>query len=193
MAGQAFLFALVLVGATCLSLVASYWGWTQRWRRARTIDTRQTFLARLRRAHVGIQNARDLMLADLKPRTWHQQSQRLLGVLPELAELAEDLRASPRLFRQQARLHAGIDEIIDYLNACGREYIAKHQNVLRGYEPEESFASVLEQEKMRWTADFLSGTEQYKQRYAQNIALVKQAMRAQIIFDSPDTRSPHVQ
>jgi len=54
-------------------------------------------------------------------------------------------------------------------------------------------SSVLEQEKMRWTADFLSGTDQYKQRYAQNIALVKQAMPTQIIFDSPDTRSPHVQ
>lgn len=138
MTGQAFLFALLLVGATSLSLLASYWGWALRWRRARLLDARQSFLARLRRIDVGIQEA-----------------QRLPALMTELEELVEDLRASPRLFRSQDALIASIAEVVGALRSGG-------------------------------------GEEQYRRRYAQNIALVKQAMRSQIVIDTRDTRSTHV-
>jgi len=139
MTGQAFLFALLLVGATSLSLLASYWGWAQRWRRARLLEARQGFLSRLRRIDVGIQEA-----------------QRLPALTTELEELVEDLSAAPRLFQSQDALIASMAEVIGALRSGG-------------------------------------GESQYRRRYAQNIALVKQAMRSQIVIDTRDARSSHVQ
>jgi len=92
--------ALVVIIGGLLKLLID-WGTSQRARHIARQEQRNEFLKRVRKIHVAIQNARDLMNAHGSAKTWGEQSRRLMQLRSEVEEIIEDLKASVFRFRCQ--------------------------------------------------------------------------------------------
>jgi hypothetical protein len=172
------LAVVVIVGAFVKELVE--WGASQRARYAEKIEARKEFMRRVRAMHVAVQNARDLMNAHRSPKTWGEQSRRLMELRPEVEEISEDLKASGNLFANQIAIVDGLEKIIAYLQSAGDEYVRSHDAVDNGHKTGRSLVSTLEEKSMTWVRDFMAGGEGYKANYEANLTKSKGAMRSEV-------------
>lgn len=175
------LSVVVIVGA--LLKVLLDWGSSQRARYREKLEHRQEFLRRVRAMHVAIQNARDLMNAHRSPKTWSEQSRRLMELRPEVEEIAEDLKASANLFEKQIEIIDGLEAIIKYLEKAGEEYVNSHEAVDSGYKAGRRLDDTILEEKMSWVHDFMQAGETYKHDYVANLTKSKGAMRHDVYGD----------
>ena len=169
---------VAIVGALVKAIVD--WGTSHRARYLERLEARKEFMRRVRAMHVTIQNARDLMNAHGSARTWAEQSRRLMQLRPEVEEISEDLKASPKLFAGQTEIVNGLEQIVKYLEEAGMEYVRSHDSVDGGYKAGRSLLDTIEQQKMVWVRDFMEGGEGYKSQYESNLTKSKGAMRAEV-------------
>jgi hypothetical protein len=168
---------IVVVGAIFNALIN--WGMNQRAREKERRDKRLDFLKRVRAMHVTIESARTLLDAHRSPKTYSEQSRRLMELRPEVEEISEDLRASPKLFQNQDAIRRGLAGIVAYLNQGREEYVKHHTDVEAGYK-RESLETTMTRHGMEWLIDFIDGGDHYQQRYEQNLVASKEAMRLQV-------------
>jgi DNA-binding transcriptional MerR regulator len=172
------LAVVVIVGA--LVKVVVDWGTSQRARYREKLEDRKEFMRRIRAMHVTIQNARDLMNAHGSPKTWREQSRRLMELRPEVEEIFEDLKASGTLFEKQKEISDGLEAIIAYLQRAGDEYVRSNEAVEGGYKAGRSLRETIDQESMTWVRDFMAGGEDYQKSYEANLGKSKGAMRLEV-------------
>jgi len=175
------LSVVVIIGALLKAILD--WGTTQRARDLEKVETRLEFMRRVRSVHVRVENSRDLMNAHGTPKTYAEQSRKLMELRPEIEEIAEDLKASEALFARQQEIIAGLEGISSYLQEGAEEYIRSHEAVSRGFVPErarQSFLDTVEQERMGWVKDFMSGGAGYRDKYLANLGRAKGTMRAEV-------------
>lgn len=167
------LAVVVIVGAFVKAVVD--WGISQRMRHTEKLEARKEFMKRIRAVHVSIQNARDLMNAHRSPKTWGEQSRRLMELRPEIEEISEDLKASKNLFEKEQEIIDGLEGIISYLKKAGEEYVKCHDAVRGG-----NLVQTIEEQNMMWVRDFMAEGEDYLSGYAANLTKSKGAMRSDI-------------
>ena len=172
------LAVVVIVGAFVKVLVD--WGTSQHARYAEKIEKRKEFMRRVRAMHVTIQNARDLMNAHRSPKTWGEQSRRLMELRPEVEDISEDLKASGNLFANQIAIVDGLEKIISYLQSAGDEYVRSHDAVASGHKTGKSLDLTIDEKNMTWVRDFMAGGEDYKSNYEANLTKSKGAMRSEV-------------
>jgi hypothetical protein len=172
------LSVVVIVGA--MVKVVIDWGTSQRARYLEKLENRKEFMRRVRAMHVVIQNARDLMNAHQSAKTWAEQSRRLMELRPEVEEIAEDLKASASLFAGQTEIVDGLEAIISYLAAAGKEYVRCHGAVATGHKDGQKLSATLNKESMTWVIDFMTAGQGYKNGYEANLSKSKGAMRREV-------------
>ena len=172
------LAVIVIVGA--LAKIAVDWGASQRVRDLEKHEAQKEFMRRVRAMHVTVQNARDLMNAHQSAKTWGQQSRRLMQLRPDVEEISEDLKASHGLFAKQGDIIEGLEGIILYLAAAGKEYVRSHAAVDAGYKAGRDFSDTLAHESMDWVSDFLAGGDGFSEKYEANLVKSKGAMRSEV-------------
>jgi hypothetical protein len=133
---------------------------------------------------MGVLNSRDLMRAHKSPKTWTEQSRRLIAYIPELEEIAEDLRVAPSLFGDvQQSIIEGIVEMIRYLHSCRDEYVTSHESVDADW-PTKTLADTIKERGMSWTRDFVDGAGTYRSQYTSNLLKAKLPMRQAVYAGS---------
>jgi len=175
------LSVVVIVGALIKAVVD--WGTSQRRRHDEKIETRLEFMKRVRAMHVAVENSRDLLNAHGTPRTYGEQSRRLMELRPEVEEISEDLKASSDLFEEQRIIVDGLEGIVNYLRQGGEEYVRCHEAVDAGFNPQNarlSFFSTAESKGMEWIRDFMGAGREYRRNYVANLSKAKGTMRSEI-------------
>jgi len=168
----------VLMGAAIKEFID--WRTVEKDRLAKNENIRIELLKRLRDIHLKIMNSKDLMQAHMSAKTWSEQSRELLQRIHELAELYEDLQASPDLFYDQKKISEGIDGMIDYLNLSREEYKENHNHVDEDAKKSHKLEHTVEKYKMDWFKGFIEESQKYKAGYTENLKNAKFTMREQV-------------
>lgn len=171
--------AVVVIIGSFVKVVVD-WGISQRSRYTEKLEDRKEFLRRVRAMHVTIQNARDLMNAHQSPKTWSEQSRRLMELRPEVEEISEDLKASSDLFANQTEIIDGLENIITYLQTGGEEYVTHHDDVDKGHKAGKTLAQTIDEKNMTWVRDFMDGGEDFQNTYETNLVKSKGTMRLEV-------------
>jgi len=172
------LAVVVIVGALVKTVVD--WGTSQRARYLEKLEARKEFLRRVRAIHVAIKYSRDLLNAHRSAKTWTEQSRRLMELRPDVEEISEDLKASPKLFAKNIEIINGLEGIITYLEEAAEEYVRSHEAVDSGYNAGKSLAQTIQDRNMTWIRDFIEGGEGYKKKYEANLSRSKSPMRLEV-------------
>ncbi|TQV89430.1 hypothetical protein [Aliikangiella coralliicola] len=169
---------IVIVGTIIKSLFD--WSMSQHSRQVEVSESRKELMKRMRSVHVTIANARDLMVAHQSAKSWAEQSRRLLNLLPEVEDLAEDVKVSSGMFKNRDSIVSGIEGIADYLNKCSSEYIEHHDAVDSGYRKKQKLENTIVDNQMSWVKDFMDAGEFYQKEYLSNLDKSKGVMRTEI-------------
>jgi len=181
---------IVLVGAAVKEFLE--WRTNARANHALRVDLRADFLRRLRSVHMSVLNSRVLMRAHKSAKTWAEQSRRLIASIPELEEIAEDLRVAPALFGEhQPSILNGLEGVVRYLERCREEYVASHEFVDSDWHSRKVLADTIDERRMSWAKDFLAAEGTFSSDYTRNLLNAKLPMR-QAVFAGP-VPSPRLQ
>jgi hypothetical protein len=171
---------IVLAGAAVKQLLE--WRATVRMERTHQADLRREFLRRLRAVHITVLNARDLMAAHRTPKTWAEQSRKLIESIPVLQEIGEDLQVAEALFGgEQEAILKGIEGMAAYLERCRHEYMKNHEVVGSNREDQRLLESAIDSRKMAWTSDFMDGKGSFEVEYVTELLKAKLPMREAVM------------
>jgi hypothetical protein len=179
---------VILAGAAVKELIQ----WRDRLKadHARKIQLQHEFLTRLRSAHVSVRRSRDLMRAHNSARTWAEQSRSIIDQIPDLEELAEELKAADGLFdRYHSDIISGVEGMISYLGGGRDEYIARHRDVDADWNAAveanaptgDRLARTVQERRMTWIRDFMGGSGTFLTGYDANVRRAKLPMRLVVL------------
>lgn len=172
------LAVIVVVGAVATGLVD--WWAALRARAAARREARLDFLRRISAVHVAVAHARDLLNAHRSPKTYGEQLRRLMELRPVVEEIADDLRASHRLFHAQESILGGLDGIAAYLRTGAEEYVRHHGDVDPGSYTGRSLDDTIESAGMPWVRGLMREEADFRERYEPSLVRAKVAMREEI-------------
>lgn len=113
--------AVIGVGGAVLDLITRG---LNHWKSIQGI--RRDLLVRLRNVHVGVERVQLVLAAAQSAETYIEQMHSLMLVVPELEDIAEDVKQSRGIFPGRVRVGivCGIDQMVSYLRRMYDEYIA---------------------------------------------------------------------
>src|SRR6185437_12043362 len=100
--------------------------------------------------HSTVESSRVLMRAHSSPKTWTEQSRRLMELRPKVEDISEDLKMSASLFANQKEIVEGLGGITEYLRRAETEYEECHQDVVGNDQVREHFEKTIKNRNMIW-------------------------------------------
>jgi len=170
---------VVVLGALVKLLIDSYAD-----RKAR-LDAdnakRADLLRRVRAEHVKVASAQQLLLAHNSGRTYSTQLQILMLAVPELEDIAEDIRAAPTLFGpDNSTIVDGIEAMVAYLKQGADEYVRCHRHVDADAQAGRSLDVTIREWDMDWVRDLGRAAPAFPARYAAAVDASKGLIRTHI-------------
>lgn len=170
---------IVVLGALFKFLVDGYAN--HRTKLEQDQEKRIELLRRLRAQHVRVSYARRLIMAHGSGLTYTQQVRELMLVIPELEDIAEDVKAAKSLFRpDDTTIVGGIEKLVEYLTGGADEYVRCH-----GFVDADAIASkplevTIREHNMLWVDQFITTVPDFPERYHVALTLSKGSMRKHV-------------